>query len=65
MTNADFSNLAQSVKTQTQVELANFNLEPKKMASDPTDSRNNQIEKIDRLITRNDRLNDLLIVNFI
>ena len=62
--NADFSNLAQSVKTQTQEEIAHLSAMSTTLA-DSKDRGRDYLENIDRLIARNGRLNDLLIANFI
>ena len=61
---ADFSNLAQSVKTQTQEEIAHLSALSATLA-DSKERGGDYLENIDRLIARNGRLNDLLIANFI
>ena len=61
---ADFSNLAQSVKTQTQEEIAHLSAMSTTLANSKDRGRD-YLENIDRLIARNGRLNDLLIANFI
>ena len=61
---ADFSNLAQSVKTQTQEEIAHLDAMSKTL-TESQDRGKDYLDNIDRLIARNGRLNDLLIANFI
>ena len=62
---ADFSNLARSVKTQTQEEMAQFDFANKNLTLDSSYSNKNYLDNIDRLIAQNGRINDLLIANFI
>ena len=61
---ADFSNLAQSVKTQTQEELANLTAVSQALTESQSKGQD-YLDTIDRLIARNGRLNDLLVANFI